>query len=382
MAWSGAGAWGGGPPHNLHSQWASPYHGGHPVLGAGGGSNTGWQTVWGPQVPPALAFSPYRGPFPPPPLPPQAAPPPQAQEQAEAARGAQGQAHALESHAAGVQGHGGERQGQQESTEEQRTQDVQPVPLQQSTQPVQPMTTSPRPSAPRAEEAGQQGRLSSEPREPPAQARAPGAVTERYAQLGSEDYEAPSFQGPTTLAATFAAPSTGATPKPGTPAATRSIGVETSQGASGGTGERGPGKPQEAGEMPEGAPSSMELRLAHAKWNVRAYAYQELACAIYKLATAARQTLAARSPGQDPDALSQWATFLPLVSQALVETNVVALDRALNAAQQFLEHAPLDMCQELAASSAQVPAPGALLPPCCPMRSCRGSGVERRGMRN
>jgi hypothetical protein len=47
------------------------------------------------------------------------------------------------------------------------------------------------------------------------------------------------------------------------------------------------------------------------------------------------------------DTLSEWATFLPLVSQALLETNVVALDRALNAGQQFLEHALLDMCVEL-----------------------------------
>ncbi len=97
--------------------------------------------------------------------------------------------------------------------------------------------------------------------------------------------------------------------------------------------------------MPEDAPSSLEQRLAHSKWNVRGHAYQELACAIYCLATA---------PPQEQDAESQWASLLPQVSKALLEPNVVALDRALNAAQQFLEYAPLAMCKELAASGAQV----------------------------
>jgi len=351
VAWSGAGAWGRVPPHTAH--WASPYHGGHPVLGAGGGSNTEWQTVWGPQAPAALAFSPYRGPFPPPPLPPEAALPPEAQEQDQAARGAQGQAHPLVSHEAGVQGHEGERQGRHERTEEQR----------QSTQPVQPVPTSPRPSAPRAEEAGQQGLLSSAPNTPNAR-KAP-----------STSLQAPNTPNPPTTPAatppaTFAAPSSGATSAQGISRGTWSKGVETSQGAEGATGQQGPGAPQDAGEMPEGAPSRMELRLAHAKWNVRAYAYQELACAIYRLSTTAGRADVLS------DTLSEWATFLPLVSQALLETNVVALDRALNAGQQFLEHAPLDMCVELAVSSAQVPAALPSLP-CSPMRSCRGSGVKR-----
>lgn len=174
-------------------------------------------------------------------------------------------------------------------------------------------------------------------------------MRERYPQLGNINYPATPPAAATPLAgaaATFAAPSTpSAPPQPGAAAATSTIGGESSQGGQGGQGQQGAGKPQEAGEMPEGAPSSIEERLAHSKWNVRGYAYQELACAIYRLATA---------PQQEPDAESQWASLLPQVSKALLEPNVVALDRALNAVQQFLEYAPLAMCKELAVSGAQV----------------------------
>eukprot|EP00802_Teleaulax_amphioxeia_P003895 Tamp_03898.p1 GENE.Tamp_03898~~Tamp_03898.p1 ORF type:complete len:1023 (+),score=231.23 Tamp_03898:23-3070(+) len=342
-------AWHGAPPHNLPSQWSGPYSGGYAVDVASGGSNAGWQTGWGHQHAPP--FSPYGRPFPNSPLPPHAAAARQAQEQGEAARAAHGQAHAFVQPAASAQGHTEEWGGQQQSAPQQSAQ-------QPSAQQPAPQASGLPPSSPRAGHGMEHTGQSPASRDPSAQARPGAAVRERYPQLGNINYPATPPAAATPLAgaaATFAAPSTpSAPPQPGAAAATSTIGGESSQGGQGGQGQQGAGKPQEAGEMPEGAPSSIEERLAHSKWNVRGYAYQELACAIYRLATA---------PQQEPDAESQWASLLPQVSKALLEPNVVALDRALNAVQQFLEYAPLAMCKELAVSGAQTLVTKALATP-------------------
>ena len=109
-------------------------------------------------------------------------------------------------------------------------------------------------------------------------------------------------------------------------------------------------QPDAPGDMPEGAGGSMSDRLAHAKWDVRAYAYQEVAVAIFRLATL---------PLPDGKADADWEEHAASVAKGLGETNVAVLDKALNAAQQFLYYAPIPLCQQLASSCAEVLAPHA-----------------------
>ena len=104
------------------------------------------------------------------------------------------------------------------------------------------------------------------------------------------------------------------------------------------------GAPEEAGDMPEGAGSNLDDWLASAKWNVRAFAYQHVACGIFRLANSHDM--------QEHEA--EWARFTAVVTKGLGESNVQALQKALNAAHELLEYAPLPLCDLLASASAEV----------------------------
>ena len=106
-------------------------------------------------------------------------------------------------------------------------------------------------------------------------------------------------------------------------------------------------KPDLPGDMPEDAKGTLNDRLAHVKWDVRAYAFQEVACHISELSSA---------PGDDKGqaGLARWEELTASVSRGLFESNVAVLDKALNAAQQLLYYAPIPLCQQLSSSCAEV----------------------------
>ena len=110
--------------------------------------------------------------------------------------------------------------------------------------------------------------------------------------------------------------------------------------------------------MPPEAGATLDERLRHTKWNVRAHAYQEVACAIFRLGSQAR----AGDSSED----AAWSAHAAVVAKGLGETNVMTLDKALNAAVQFLEYAPLALCKELAAS-------------CAPALIAKGLAAPRNG---
>ena len=155
----------------------------------------------------------------------------------------------------------------------------------------------------------------------------------------------------TTPNATPAETASGTLPPPASAALQTADGAKLAQNAA-------PGEPDEPGEMPPEAGATLDERLRHTKWNVRAHAYQEVACAIFRLGSQAR----AGDSSED----AAWAAHAAVVAKGLGETNVMTLDKALNAAVQFLEYAPLALCKELAAS-------------CAPALIAKGLAAPRNG---
>lgn len=106
-------------------------------------------------------------------------------------------------------------------------------------------------------------------------------------------------------------------------------------------------KPDVPGDEPQDAPGTLCDRLAHAKWDVRAYALQQVACAIFQLAR----------HGGGQACTADWEEHTASVGKGLGESNVAVLDKALNAAQQLLYYAPIPLCEQLASSCAEVRMP-------------------------
>ena len=106
-------------------------------------------------------------------------------------------------------------------------------------------------------------------------------------------------------------------------------------------------KPDLPGDEPQDATGALCDRLAHAKWDVRAHALQQVACAIFQLAR--------QCGGQA--CIADWEEHTASVGKGLGESNVAVLDKALNAAQQLLYYAPIPLCEQLASSCAEVPMP-------------------------
>jgi len=98
--------------------------------------------------------------------------------------------------------------------------------------------------------------------------------------------------------------------------------------------------------------NNWQQRLQHSKWSVRAYAYQEVACHVYTLRQPQGE---GEGEGEGKGSAGSWAEYEGAVRKGLMEeSNVNALDKALNAALQLLQYAPLPACQELCAQAAPV----------------------------
>lgn len=172
------------------------------------------------------------------------------------------------------------------------------------------------------------------------------AVVERFPQLGNVNYQdlAPDTLPPVPPPIATPVPPPIQTPVTpvAAPAASKGPGKGGGSSAPSVSGSRG--KPEDPGDAPEDTPPTLDQQLHHAKWNVRAYAYQHLACAIYSMGAS----------GACSEQEAEWARYLQAVTAGMAESNVVALDKALNAAVQFLQYAPLPLCEHLASAAAEV----------------------------